>query len=230
LERRLWLTAIGLAEDGHAWRRLERDIQPLARRRLPNEPRMHLAEVLAGTNLDLGPLRLRTSLSGRDVLRNEPMGSSATRPIPGAIRAFEPLLADASLAGEVELRIGYLELRRRNWSAALARFDAARSRASEPTLRAAADYFAGWVSEQLDRPDDAIAAYRRAVTIAPTMRNLATRLSALLYLRNERTEAYSVLDTALNARPASMDLMVVMERADARFVPEWLTSIRQALK
>jgi tetratricopeptide (TPR) repeat protein len=231
LERMLRLSAIALTEDGHAWHRLERDILPSARKRLPDEPRVRLAGVLARTNLDLGALRNRPgTLGARDVLRNETAGSAATRPIPAAIRAFEPLLSDASLAGEVELRIGYLELRRKNWPAALMHFEAARSKSSEPTIRAAADYFAGWVFEQLDRPDDAIAPYRRALAITPTMRNLATRLAALLYLRNERTEAYSVLDLALNARPAPLDLMVVMERADARFVPEWLASIREALK
>jgi tetratricopeptide (TPR) repeat protein len=231
LERMLRLSAIGLTEDGHAWHRLERDILPSARKRLPDEPRVRLAAVLARTNLDLGALRDHPGrLGARDILRNETARSAATRPIPAAIGAFEPLLFDASLTGEVELRIGYLELRRKNWSAALTRFNAARAKTTEPTIRAVADYFAGWVFEQRDRPDDAIAAYRRALAITPTMRNLATRLSALLYLRNERAEAYAVLHLALNARPSPLDLMVVMERADARFVPEWLAGIRQALK
>jgi tetratricopeptide (TPR) repeat protein len=229
LERMLWLSAIGLTEDSHGWHRLDHDILPSARKRLPDEPRVRLAEVLARTNQDLHPLR-RQFPSGRDILRKELLGSSATRPIPGAIRAFEPLLADTALTGEVELRIGYLELRRNSWSAALTRFDAARSKATDPTLRATADYFAGWVCEQLDRADDAVAAYRRALAIAPTMRNLATRLSALLYLRNERAEAYALLDAALNTRPAPIDLMIQMERGDARLVPDWLASIRQALR
>ena len=228
-ERTMWLAAIGLAEDGHAWERLQRDILPLARKRLPDEPRVRLAEVLARTNRELEPLRTAFPI-GRDILRVESFRARAGGPNANAMRAFEPLLADPSLAGEVELRLGYLELRRDRWPAAIAHFDAARSKATESLLLATTDYFAGWAFEQLDRDDDAIAAYRRAVAITPDMRNLATRLSALLYLRNEREEAYSVLDRALNARPAPLDLMVTLERADGRFVPEWLAQIRKALK
>lgn len=230
LEQKLWLATIGLTEDGHAWERLQRDILPLARKRLPNEPRLHLAEVLARTNREVEPFRTAFPARSRDILRVESSRARASGPIANAIRAFEPLLADVSLAGEVELRLGYLELRRDRWPAALARFDAARSKATEPLLLATTDYFAGFAFEQLDRDDEAIAAYRRGVAITPDMRNLATRLSALLYLRKEREEAYSVLDRALNARPVPQDLMVTLERADGRFVPEWLAEIRKALK
>lgn len=230
-ERALWLTAVGIAEDGHAWHRLQSEILPLARKRLPDEPRLRLTEVLARTNIELGSLRdgpgrYRTS----NVLRLERLPPSVTGRIPQAIRSFEPLLGDAALSGEIELRIGYLELRRGKWLEALAHFDAARGKATEPTLRAAADYFAGWVHEQQGLEDDAIAAYRRALLITPTMRDLATRLSALLYLHNEREAAYAVLDPALNARPAPVDLLVAVERADARFVPDWLLVIRRALQ
>jgi len=134
------------------------------------------------------------------------------------------------LSGEVELRIGYLELRRKQWRQAVARLDAARLKAAEPTLRAIADYFAGWAYEQQNQPDEAIVAYRRAHAITPLMRNLTTRLSALLFLRGERTEAYALLDPAVNARPAPTDLLFVFERADARFLPEWLAVIRKAIQ
>jgi tetratricopeptide (TPR) repeat protein len=152
------------------------------------------------------------------------------RGIDEAIKLFAPLLADPGLSGEVELRIGYFELRRDKWANALARFDAARTKASEPVLRATADYFGGWVYEQQNRPDEAIAAYRRAHTIAPLMRNLTMRLSALLFLQNQRAEAYALLDPTVNARPVQTDLLLTLERADARFVPDWFASIRRALQ
>jgi len=229
-ERTIWRTAVGLAQDGHAWHRLRDGMLPVALKRLPDDPRVKLASVLAATNVDLGLLRV-TSLVGRfDVLRVEHLGSSVTRKFPKAIAAFETLLTDSSLAGEAALRIGYLELRRGRWPAALARFDAARRVATEPTLIAASDYFAGWVLEQQDKPAEAIAAYRRAHAITPLMRNLATRLSALLYLHHQRAEAFAILDPALNARPSPQDFLYVIARADARFVPEWLAELRQAVR
>jgi len=229
LEQLLWLTAIGVAEDGHAWHLLEHDILPVARKRLPAEPRFRLADVLARTNSSLGSLRL-TSTRRNDILRQESLPSSVTRRIPNAVREIAKLKDDPALVGEAEVRMGYLELRRKDWAKSLAHLDIARSTATEPTLLAATDYFAGWIHEQQQRSDEAIAAYRRAVKITPAMRNLATRLSAQLFLVNERTEAYEILDPALNARPAPLDLLVAVERADARFVPEWLQSIRKALQ
>jgi hypothetical protein len=62
------------------------------------------------------------------------------------------------------------------------------------------------------------------------MRNLAVRLSALLFLAHQRAEAFAVLDPAINARPVEQDLLVTLERADARFVPDWFASIRKALQ
>jgi hypothetical protein len=229
-ERMIWRTAIGLAQDGHAWHRLENGLLPMASKRLPDDARVKLAVVLASTNVDLGRLRPIAGFPRPDVLQDERLGSSVTGKFPKAIAAFEALRADPRLAGEASLRIGYLELRRRRWPAAIVRFDAARSAATEPTLVAASNYFAGWVFEQEGRTADAIAAYRRAHAITPLMRNLATRLSALLYLTNERAEAFAILDPALNVRPAPLDFLYAIERADARFVPEWLTGIRQALR
>jgi tetratricopeptide (TPR) repeat protein len=229
LERTLWLTAVGVAQDGHAWHQLENEILPLARRRLPNEPRFRLAQVVARTSQELGSLREDTSRRN-DILRIERLSPAVLRRIPGAISHFERLLDDPAIGGEAELRTGYLELRRSRWPEALTCFEKATARITEPMLRAAAHYLAGWVHEQLDRPEHAIAEYRQGHAIIPTMRNLATRLSALLFLGNQRAEAYAVLDEALNARPVQLDLLVALERADGRFVPLWLAAIRRGLQ
>jgi hypothetical protein len=230
-ERSVWLAAIGVAEDGYAWRALHTDVLPLARKRLPDEPRVRLATVLASANVDLGSLRVFSieNLNSRK-LREEHLPSSVTRRIPGAIRSFEVLLTDASLAGEIELRIGYLELRRRSWAEALERFETARTKTADPLLQATADYLGGWVHEQRGDPDRAIDAYRHALILAPTMRNLATRLSALLFLRDERAEAYAILDRAVNARPIPIDLFESLECGDSRFVADWLATVRQGLR
>jgi hypothetical protein len=54
-------------------------------------------------------------------------------------------------------------------------------------------------------------------------------LSALLFLRDDRSEAYAILDRALNTRPTPVDLLVTLDRGDGRFVEEWLATVRQAL-
>ena len=229
-ERTFWLAAIGVVEEGSAWRLLQDDVLPLARRRLQDEPRVALADVLARTNRELGPLRETKTFRRGDLLADDAFGSHVTRHIPSAIKAFETLLERPALAGEVELRIGYLELRRRRWDAALARFERARTRLEEPLLLAMADYFAGWVHEERKNVDAAIAAYRRAHAIVPTMNNLSARLAALLFLGNERTEAYAILDRAFNTLEPPRDLLIALERADARFVDGHLGAMRAALK
>ena len=222
--------AIGVAQDACAWNRLESVLIPAARKLLGDHPRLRLAEVISRTNGDLGTLRVGAPPARLGVLREERLAGGTPSAIRRAVEAFTPLTADADVGSEAGLRIGYLEMRRKQWDQALKRFEAARASASEPFLRAAADYFAGWVYEQLGQHDQAIVAYRRAHAITPLMRNLATRLSALLYLRGERAEAFEMLDSALNARPSPVDLLFVFERADARFVAERLVTIRQGLR
>jgi hypothetical protein len=45
-----------------------------------------------------------------------------------------------------------------------------------------------------------------------------------------RAEAYVILDRGLNADPAPLDLLLVLERGDARFVPVYLHDLREALR
>jgi hypothetical protein len=62
------------------------------------------------------------------------------------------------------------------------------------------------------------------------VRNLSTSLAALLYLKNEREEAYQILDRALNAADPPDDLLYMLEHADARFVPAHFRTARAMLR
>ena len=106
----------------------------------------------------------------------------------------------------------------------------ARPELSERFLAAVADYFSGWALEQMGRRDDAIAAYRRALSASPHSRNVSTLLAAQLFLANERTEAYAVLDAAFKVEPEPIDLVVQFERGDGRFVSEYVARLREALR
>jgi tetratricopeptide (TPR) repeat protein len=229
-ERAFWLAAIGIIEEGSAWHLLQSDVLPVARRRLTDEPRVRLADVLARTNRELGPLRLDPFLRRDDLLADDDFPSSVTRRIPSAIRLFETLIDEPALAGEAELRMGYLEIRRRKWAEALSRFDRARDRLTEPILLATTDYLAGWIHERRKDPDAAIDAYRRAHAIVPTMNNLSLRLAALLFLGNARAEGYEILDAAFKVAEPPRDLLITLERGDARFVQDHLTAMRASLK
>jgi len=238
LERPLWLTTVAVAEDAQAWRVLASEILPRARTRLPVDPRLRMAEVVARTSAELWPLRrdntlvrpLMESYRDADVLQEDRLSVAAAARIPAAEREFELLLDEAVLAGEAALRIGYLRLHRKDWDGALSWLTTAKAKLDEPTLVAAAEYLTGWVLEQLGRPDDAIASYRRALAITPDMQMLGIRQSALLFLSNQREEAYLVLDRVLKADQSPTDLLLAIDRGDARFIPGWLVSIRKALK
>jgi tetratricopeptide (TPR) repeat protein len=257
-ERWWWLTSVAMFEDAREWRALvgaggkppkpprqptamARDIieghLTHARARFPDEPRWRLAEVVARAGRDVSPVGVALASAsvviapaGRPgVLNNRSAGARSADLIPQAVRDFEALARDPAFAGEAEVHLGYLELRRQQWAPALAHLDRARSRVTEPFLLAVTDYLTGWIDERLKRPDDAIAAYRRAHDLTPRMRDLSTLFAAQLFQTNQRPEAYAVLD-ALNADPALFDLLPMFERGDARLVPEFIRHMREALR
>jgi tetratricopeptide (TPR) repeat protein len=227
-ERLDWLATIGVMEDGHFWHDVL-DVAAAGLARFPAADRLQLAQVLARTNIDLGSLRASSAVRP-DLLTDEDLPSSVTGRIPKAIQQLEALLTVPSLAGEVELRAGYLELRRRKWQASLDRMDRAKPLLQDPALIATSDYFSGWIHEHLKEPVPAIAAYRRAHELAPLVRNLSTSLSALLFVNNEREEAYDILDRAFNAPDQPDDLLYALEHGDARYLPATFHAARELVR
>jgi hypothetical protein len=255
-ERSWWLASVGLLEDSYAWHELvgtgdaqissttrkgqsdsgvmrERIQGHLAHARLrfPDEPRLRLAQAVAQTAIDLGP-RYNWLQDRPDVLRDDGdhLQHFLPKRVPESLRAFEALKTDPSLAGEAELHIGYLELRRRQWAAAIPHFDKAGELVATPMLQAQASYLAGWTHEQLGQTAESIAGYRRALALAPGMRNVSTLLAGELFLTNQRAEAYTILKAGLTAEPAPFDLLTMFERGDASLVPMYIVKMREALR
>jgi hypothetical protein len=189
-----------------------------------SEPRWRLAELLAQAERELGipPIHQRPG-----VLRNAVWRPEA---LPRIQKRLASLAEDPQLSGEARLRIAYGEVQRRRWREAMAEIDRVRPRLVEPFLIAVAEYLRGWASEQLGQSAEAIAAYRQTLAIAPRMRNGITLLAAQLYVANERTEAYQLLES-MSADPSPpRDLIVQFERGDARLVPDYFARLREALR
>jgi tetratricopeptide (TPR) repeat protein len=231
-ERAWWLASVEMLEDVAASRAIEAHLVR-ARRRIPDEPRWRLAEAIARARPKLGNWRRRDDpwLIGTQHLRAErtPAGADIT----AAAREFALLAGDTSqpaLAAEAETYLGWLELKRKKWADAIPHFTRARQLATEPFILATADYLAGFVHEQMEQPNEAIAAYRRAHAIAPDVRNVATRLAALLYLANQREEAYRIVEASEKRDSGAEDLLALFLRADARFLAGHIGTMRAALR
>ena len=220
-----WPAAIGLLQQGSFWTRTGAEL-PRARQRAPN-PRWRLIETLVRIADRVDPPRPEGHRD--DVLIVEPNGAAALKHASEAIAWLDALRNDPQLAPEVDLRAGYLEMRRRHWTEALLRFERASSHTTDPFILATASYFEGWTHEENHRPADAIAAYRRAHDITPATRTVSTLLAAQLYATGARDEAYPILERALAANPPT-DWLLVLERGDARFLPQYVTEFRRALR
>lgn len=210
-----------------------------ARTRLAEEPRFQLAEVVARTaqvmhppGVALGPISRGLRIEGRvDVLRNLERATREVngRTVNGLERDFGELLDQPDVAGEAALHIAYLRVLRRDWRDALAHLDRVSELTSDPSLLAVADYLRGWVYERLSRPDEAIVAYRRAHAFAPRSPNLAVLLAAQLFQTDARSEAYAILDAAVQP-PGASDLLRVFLDGDARLAGGYVAAIREALR
>lgn len=229
LERLLWLAAVSVASDGSAWHRLREEVLPIASARLVGEPRLAFAATLSAILPDVGALRTLDLLHRGDVLHQEPLSASARKKIPEAIAALDKIRSDSSLGWEADLWAGYFYLRLNNWNLSLERLERARS-APEPEGVAMAAYLSGWVYEQRVETDDAILAYRRALTAMPNQQEVVWRLAALLYLSHRREEAYELLNSMPASTPKTRSLLVTLERGDGRLAVGLLTSIRRALR
>lgn len=122
-----------------------------------------------------------------------------------ALTALEPLAAVPAVAADTWIRMGLIYVTVSDHAAALKAFERAQAATAPPAVAYLSHFLAGRALEVLQRPDDAIAAYRRALAIVPNAESATVALASLLFLRNEREASVSLIDQAFAAAGAPTD-------------------------
>jgi tetratricopeptide (TPR) repeat protein len=159
--------------------------------RFPDDPDFQLARVIAWTwGRDAEPIRnLR-----REWRDNADRWAPSRPPQLDAITSFEPLLSMPSVAAETHLRIGLIYVTVSDHGSALRSFEAAQPIATTPQLKYLSHFLAGRSLEILQRQDDAVAQYTRALDVVPNAESAAIALASLQFLRNEAEPSIALID------------------------------------
>ena len=226
--------------------------------RFPNDPRFHLAHAEGVEAIDtrcnhwfcadevtprvLADLHQRMSLpserpeDGGQVwgLHNSAAANlAAFARLPEAAGEFAQLARDyPSVRGEADLHIGYLEIRAARPDAALTPLATAVT-SDDSYVQYLAEFFSGRAFEALGQRNDAVAHYRRALTIVPNAPSAATLLVAQLALSEsaaDRLEANAILLASVKASPRPVDPWDLYWQGDARLWPVYIDQLRAALR
>jgi Flp pilus assembly protein TadD len=192
------------------------------RQRFPGEPRIELARALLA-EYDYWTLRMAgaSDVTDSNARHDEP---AAARPIP----ALEAAARHPANQAEASLRLGFLHSRLGNLDQALAHLRTAAEGSDDATRVYLAQLFAGWTHEKAGRPEDAVVAYRHALTTQPAL-SAALALAVRLYAVDERDEADAVVAQVLAARPIVPDPWKAYGYGDFRRWPDLIARLRAAV-
>ena len=154
------------------------------------------------------------------------------RLVPAAAAFAAIASAHPEVRAEANAHIGYLAIRAGRPDAALAPLATAAT-SEDPYVRYLAEHLTGRALEALGRRSEAIAAYRRALAIAPHAPATATLLASQLFLSDdvvEREEANAVLRASMLVRPRPDDPWKFYWHGDARLWSTYMGRLRRALR
>jgi tetratricopeptide (TPR) repeat protein len=150
--------------------------------RFPDDPHFQLARVMAWMwGRDGEPARNMRRDWKENVERWAPSRPAQLEAIP----AFEPLTRVREVAAEAWIRTGLVYVTLSDHAAALKSFEAAQPLARTPQMIYLSHFLAARSLEALQRPDDAIGQYRRALDVMPGAESASIALSSLLFVRGE---------------------------------------------
>jgi tetratricopeptide (TPR) repeat protein len=195
--------------------------------RFPDDPDFQLARVIAWTwGRDAEPIRNMR----QDWRDNASRLAPARPPQLEAIASFQPLLAMPPVAAEAHLRIGLIDVTVSDHAAALKSFEAAQPIATTPQLKYLSHFLAGRSLEILQRQDDAIAQYTRALDVVPDAESATIALASLQFLRNEAEPSIALINKSFAHRSTTTDPGRLVGYGAFLHWPQIKTAMRAELK
>jgi tetratricopeptide (TPR) repeat protein len=238
LERRWHLLALGVMQRRFLGDLLLRYVDVLRTRRpLPAaaavwDPRIDLARGIAQEQL----CRVLHATARHDRLLADLEGVAATPPMERqaaiecmrrALTMLEEAAAHADVRAEAHTRAGFAAFQLGQTTEAKAMLDGARP-GPDRALAYWRSLFSGRVADALAADADAEAAYRAALAAYPEAQSAWVGLALALFRMNRSDEADAAMRAARNVSDDSVDPWESYFEGDARFVTEWLVSMRKA--
>ena len=156
--------------------------------RFPDDPQFQLARVVAWTwGRDAEPIR------NIEPGVNERMRIARPAQLE-AITAYEPLTAIPAIAAEAWIRTGLVHVTVGDPAAALKAFEAARPGATTTQMKYLSHFLSGRALEMLNRQDEAIAEYTKALDIVPLAESATVALASLRFLSSEHDASVALID------------------------------------
>ncbi len=149
----------------------------------------------------------------------------ATTP-DGAVQLFADAAASAALQTEARIRGAVLLQQLGRKPEALSWFDRAPA-GDDPPLEYVRHLNRARLLDGLQRPGDAVTAYRAALTFAPGARVPSLGLAAALLRSGRPAEASAAAEDVARIQPDVPDLVREFRRGDGRFVRGWILEIRR---
>jgi tetratricopeptide (TPR) repeat protein len=192
--------------------------------RFPDDPQFQLSRVIAWTwNRDDEPTRNVRRRNDDDRWR------PSRAPQLEALVTLEPLTSTAVVAPEAWVRIGLLHLSVGDYAPALRAFESAQPIANEQSIKYLAYFNAGRALEGLQRVDDAMRAYHRALEIIPDAESATVALTSLQFMRDDRDAAVSAIDRVFNRKPVAPDPGRLIGYGSFMRWPDLKAAMRKAL-
>ena len=128
-----------------------------------------------------------------------------TAALERAAGLYERVVSHEALAAEANLRLGYVRLLQGQSDAALSHFDKVPPLTKNAALRYLSHLYSGWLLGSLGRTQEAAAAYRAALSLAPRAQSATSLLVALFLRNNQLAEAEAAAEEFLVGQKAAID-------------------------